>query len=279
MSFKINPSKKISVLIPTRGRPTNVLESIQSLANTSDDPSGIEFLIAVDDDDQKTIDFVESDIVPYCEENDLDFYAYVQPRMGYSRLNEYLNQLAGASNGEWLLVWNDDAFMESQGWDTEVLSHSGQFAIQRLQDNHGHPYAIFPIIPRDWLMMFGTISPHSLTDAWVSQVAYMNDAIIQLKSKCLHDRADLTGNNDDETYAERQPEKLEGDPTNPKDFLYPATHEIRIAWGHKMEWFRKRLGQDNGFLEKVRNGDVAIWSRMNENDPKGFLHTYTLKKD
>ena len=278
MAFSSKATKKISVMFPTRGRPTLALHSMQSMINTADDPSGLEFLISVDDDDQATINYVQSTIVPYFEEKDLDLYVYVQPRLGYSRLNEYLNQLASHSHGEWLIVWNDDASMESQGWDTEVSSHTGQFAVLRFNDNHGHPYAIFPVIPRDWLMMFGTISPHVITDGWVSQVAYMNDAVIQLASKCFHDRHDLTGNNNDATYQERQPEKLEGDMSNPKDFLYPQTAETRVLWGYKMEWLRKRLGQDNGYLDRVRAGEFPIWTRMQENDPKGFLGIFPNPK-
>tara|TARA_R110000822_G_C15200884_1_gene482368 strand:+ start:46 stop:897 length:852 start_codon:yes stop_codon:yes gene_type:complete len=274
MPFDIFAKKKISVLFPTRGRPEMALKSMQSMINTADDPDGIEFLIAIDDDDQATIDYVQSDIVPYFEEHDYDFYAFVQPRLGYHRLNEYLNQLAGESHGEWLIVWNDDARMESQGWDTEILSHSGKFAVQRFDDNHGHPYAIFPVIPRDWIVMFECISPHVITDGWVSQVCYMNDAVIQLKSRCFHDRHDLTGNNNDSTYQERKPEQLEGDPSNPKDFLYLQTAKLRMQWGFKMEWLRRLLGQDTGYLERVRTGEIDIWTKMRENDPKGFLGTW-----
>jgi len=278
MTFQINPSKKISVMFPTRGRPVQALSSMQSMIDTADNPHDIEFMIAIDDDDQKTIDYVESDMIPYFEKADLDLYVFTQPRMGYHRLNEYTNILAQHSKGEWLCVWNDDAIMVSKGWDTEILSHSGQFAVQRFSDNHGHPYAIFPVIPRDWLILFGCVSPHVVTDGWISQVAYICDAMIQLKSECIHDRADLTGNNDDETYAERHPERLEGDMSNPKDFLYPPTAQLRIVWGYKMEWFRKRLGQDNGYLDKARAGEYDVWTRMREHDPKGFLGTWKYEQ-
>ena len=65
MPFDIFAKKKISVLFPTRGRPEMALKSMQSMISTADDPDGIEFLIAIDDDDQVTIDYVQSDIVPY----------------------------------------------------------------------------------------------------------------------------------------------------------------------------------------------------------------------
>jgi len=125
MPFNIEPSTNISVKLATRGRPAMALERMKSCIETADDPSGIEFLVAVDDDDQETIDYVNNTMVPYFEEVDVDFKCFVQPRLGYARLNEYDNQLAGESQGQWLLTWNDDARMESKGWDTEVLSHNG----------------------------------------------------------------------------------------------------------------------------------------------------------
>jgi hypothetical protein len=106
----------------------------------------------------------------------------------------------------------------------------------------------------------------------------MNDAIIQLKSRCFHDRHDLTGNNNDTTYQERKPEQNEGNPENPKDFLYPPTAQLRIQWGYKMQWLRKRLGQDTGYLDQALAGEFDVWTRMRENDPKKFLGTWKINQ-
>jgi len=275
MPFNIEPSTDISVKLATRGRPAMALESMKSCIETADDPSGIEFLVAVDDDDQETIDYVNNTMVPYFEEVDVDFQCFVQPRLGYARLNEYDNQLATESRGRWLLTWNDDARMESKGWDTEILMHNGQFAVLRMQDNHGHPYAIFPIIPRDWVVFFGTCSPFPYIDAWISQVAYPNDAVIQLESRCLHDRHDLTGNNNDTTYKERDLTH-EGNPDRPGDFLHKDTVNLRWQWTIKMNWLRKKLGQDNGFFDSVQEGKANYNDKLLEQDTKGFLTTYKV---
>jgi hypothetical protein len=165
--------------------------------------------------------------------------------------------------------------MESKGWDTEILKHNGQFAVLRMQDNHGHPYAIFPIIPRDWVVFFGTCSPFPYIDAWISQVAYPNDAVIQLKSRCLHDRHDLTGNNNDTTYKERDLTR-EGNPNRPGDFLHKDTVNLRWQWTLKMNWLRKRLGQDNGFFDSVQEGKANYNDKLLEQDTKGFLTTYKV---
>ena len=55
MPFDMNATKKISVLCATRGRPAMIMESMKSMLDTADNPDGIEFLLAIDDDDQLTM--------------------------------------------------------------------------------------------------------------------------------------------------------------------------------------------------------------------------------
>lgn len=266
MSYNPTPSKEISILLPTRERPELSFTSLKSLIDTADNIDEIEFLVAIDDDDQASEEYYEKTIIPWFEENDIDLTVYQVKRWGYGELNQYINFLGVNSSGRWLIFWNDDARMESKGWDTDVISHNGEFKILRFTDNHNdHPYAIFPIVPRDWLTLFETLSPQQQTDAWISQIAYLADAIERLDSKCIHDRADLTGNNDDNVYQTRV--YYEGDPSNPKDINYPKFHMMKQRWAGKLVWIRKLLGQDTGYWDKVQSGEIDPWTRMLENDP------------
>ena len=43
MPFSVEATKKISVLCATRGRPQMIMESMQSMLATADDPDSIEF--------------------------------------------------------------------------------------------------------------------------------------------------------------------------------------------------------------------------------------------
>ena len=265
-------------MLPTRGRPELALKSMQSLIDTADNVSEVEFMLCVDDDDQQTIDYVNDSIVPYFEEKDIDLTAYVMPRFGYGRLNEYVNHMAFNGKGKWLITWNDDARMESSGWDTEIMLHDGEFRLLGFTDNHNqHPYAIFPIIPRDWIVLFGTVSPQQQLDAWTSQVSYLNDAFVRLKTVCTHDRADLTGNNDDEIYQTRV--YHEGDITDPLDLNNPKFHVIKQQWAVKLDWYLKRIGQSTGYLDKWTNGGIDCWTAMNKNDPNKQMHQFKVEKE
>lgn len=277
-SFNPTPEKEISILLPTRERPELSFNSLKTLIDTADNINDIEFLVAIDDDDKVSEDYYRDTVVPWFEEQDIDLTVYQVPRWGYGELNQYINFLGVNSTGRWLIFWNDDAKMISQGWDQEVLEHSGEFGVLRFTDNHNdHPYAIFPIVPRDWLTLFETLSPQQQTDAWISQVAYLADAVVRLKSECVHDRADLTGNNDDVVYQTRV--YHEGNPDNPKDLNHPKFHVLKQHWAGKLAWIRKLLGQDTGHWDRAMAGEVDPWQKMMENDPNNQIAVTKIPKE
>ena len=73
----------------------------------------------------------------------------------------------------------------------------------RVQEQTKHPYSIFPIIPWDWFRCLDHLSLHGQNDAWVSEIAYLLDIMQDVPIKVLHDRADITGNNNDEIFKSR----------------------------------------------------------------------------
>jgi hypothetical protein len=274
----ITPTKGISILLPTRDRAAVSFNSLKTLVETADNVDNVEFLVAIDNDDDASAQYYQDTVVPWFEEQGIDLTVYQVPRWGYGDLNQYINYLGMNSVGSWLIFWNDDAKMISQGWDTEVLGHTGEFSVLRFHDNHNdHPYAIFPIVPRDWLILFETLSPQQQTDAWISQVAYLADAVERLTSRCIHDRADLTGNNDDTVYQTRV--YHEGNPDNPKDINYPSFHVTKQQWAIKLVWIRKLLGQDTGYWDRVSRGEIDPWTRMLENDPNKQIAVTKIPKE
>ena len=217
----------------------------------------------------KTYDKIFSEF----EGKEYDILVMSFDRLGYANLPKYMETLALNSKGAWFIVWNDDALMESQDWDKEIVSYTGQFKLLAFKDNHNkHPYSIFPIVPRDWVVLFGTISPQQAIDAWVSQVAYVVDCFQRIEATVTHDRHDLTGNNNDTTYAER--EFLEGDPTNPKDAFHPDMITLKQQYVEKVVWFLKCIGQDTGRWAKVLRKEVEPFALMHANDPNKHLGTF-----
>lgn len=179
----------VSVLCPSRGRPAALAESVASLIDTATLPEYVEVLVRVDDDDQ-----------PYPRPPRCRFRS--GPRYGYAGLHRYYNELAEMATGTWLLVWNDDARMCSPGWDVRIADLGP--CVASPTTNHGTGAVIFPAVPAEWVRQVGhvSLSPHN--DSWWEYVGrelgvlrYLPDVVVR------HERADLTGGHDDDTFAAR----------------------------------------------------------------------------
>jgi hypothetical protein len=270
---QLHPTKAISILMATRGRPELAFKSLKSMIDLAHNVDEIEFCVAIDSDDIKSMHYFKETVVPWFEEKDHNILVMTFDRLGYANLPKYMETLALNSKGAWFIVWNDDALMESQDWDKEIVSYTGQFKLLAFRDNHNkHPYSIFPIVPRDWVVLFGTISPQQAIDAWVSQVAYVVDCFQRIEATVTHDRHDLTGNNNDTTYAER--EFLEGDATRVGDAFHPDMIALKEMYCQRVAWFLERIGQDTGRWAKVLQKEVEPFALMHANDPNMHLGTF-----
>ncbi len=251
----------ISILLPTRGRTQALFDSLRSLVENASDPSRVEILLGLDDDDQEPREFIQSVIASYLREHHVECRASIFKPLGYENLNTYVNTLASAATGDWLFIWNDDALMDTPGWDDHIESHNGEFKLLAPTDNHrGHPYAIMPIIPADWFRLMDHISLNAQNDAWVSHIAYMLDIFERIPVSIVHDRADITGNNDDETFRNRK--YMEGNPDDPRDFAHADMQQARVRSAFKLAWFLERIGQPSEWWQRVQAGEQNPFEKM-----------------
>lgn len=190
---------RVSILLPTRKRFASLLRSAESLLQTCDSAE-LEFMLAVDDDDLETLDALKSHPLP-------NMQLFVGPRLGYINLHHYVNQLAHRSSGDWLFLWNDDALLETQGWDQIIAEYDDQFVVLNPGTNHAnHPRenCIFPIVPKKWVDILGHFSLSNHNDTYIEYIANQLGIRRDVEIFVKHDRADLTGSNDDEVFAERE---------------------------------------------------------------------------
>lgn len=272
---KQDPDIDVSVLLPARGRPEPLLESLRSLIDTATKPERIEVLIAFDNDDVDTINYCTANILPYLDSKKCKFTVVKFERLGYIRLNEYLNHLTKYSHGSWFFFWNDDAVMTTYAWDTVIRENSKEFALLRAETNHEHPYAIFPILPRKWVEVTGHLSPHQINDAWTSQVAWMLDIVKTVPIYIEHERYDLTGKNNDEVFKNRP--MLEGNPNHPRDFNHESWRFRRIDEAFKLADYIEKT--ENRILQHFRDsmqGKVNVWHKMLALDKKGLIKQWKI---
>ena len=257
---KTEPSESvISVLLPTRGRRDVLKTSIETLVNKANQPSRLEILFGIDEDDEGLSDYIKDELAPFFNKHSIEARASVFKPLGYENLHIYVNTLAGAATGDWLFFWNDDCLMDTQGWDDVIREHDGEFKLLAPKDNHdGHPYAILPIIPKDWFILMGHLSQNAQNDAWLSHIAYMLDIFERIDFSFTHDRADITGNNDDETFQNRK--YMEGNPSDPKDFGHQDMQNARVSSASKIAWY----------LDKINQGDLTWWNAVKEGTQDPF---------
>lgn len=202
----------ISVLLPSRGRPKALTESVGDLLELADKPSTVQVLVAADPDDiaTQTVDLPQQAQVWTAPE-----------RYGYPRLHEYVNRLAEQADGDWLMLWNDDARMLTAGWDTIVSELPPGVLWPRSNDIP--TCNTFPIWPRTWTDHLGHVSLSPHCDSWIQFLGQAIGRHERIDVEILHDRADLTGGHDDQTRAE----SLAGYRT--ADYGSPAMEAARAA--------------------------------------------------
>ena len=237
-----------SVLLATRKRPELAEKSIDSIASRTANQKNLEILLAIDNDDTETKNWLDNHYRAKFEQTypEASLVEVVFPeRLGYSRINEYLNKLCEVSTKEWLFVWNDDAMMETHSWDNILYQLNGFFGLVRAQvSNHNHPFALFPIVPRAWYNLLGYLSPNAQVDRFIYEVGIrvmVQQFLVNIPIYIMHDRFDITGNNNDEVYQERV--YMEGDPKNPKHIDSPEIQAM--VWRDSMK-VTKLLAQSKG---------------------------------
>lgn len=265
----------IAVLLPTRGRTEALSRSVISLINRCVMLDRVQLLFGFDDDDDLGKDHFAEKLRPWLEEKGVHYTAMEFEPLGYGRLNEYVNALGAASSADWMFFWNDDAIMESTGWDREIIAHTGKFKLLAVHTHRDHPYSIFPIVPRAWMDQLGYLSPHSLTDAWTSQVAYKLDIWQRIPVYVTHDRHDLTGNNDDATYKNRV--MFEGDPKNPRDFHHPSWISLRMKETEQLAVYMRSQGLDTAFWDNIKAGKQDPWEKLKQNDVNKQMSQFSIR--
>jgi len=108
-----------SVLIPTRGR-ASLQAAIESFLRTADNPSAVEIVVRIHDDDPDSLAWAAS----------RDRVRHGAPIRvivgdtgdGYGSMHEFVASLCAASRGSWLWPSSDDWRSLTKGWDTKLAA-------------------------------------------------------------------------------------------------------------------------------------------------------------
>ena len=181
----------VSVLLPTRGRSKALYESISSLNTRARKLENVEILLRRDNDDPTILRELPSNVK-----------IYMGRRYGYKNLHKYYNELCGKATGRWLWIWNDDFIVKTQNYD-EILAQKFKFRLLTIKTNHSSRMVVGPLVPLKWYGILGHLSLNLHIDTWLGEIGRKLGIDDHVPISILHDRADLTGNNRDQTFEER----------------------------------------------------------------------------
>lgn len=119
-------------------------------------------------------------------------------RHGYNGQQHYLNAMLPMVAGDWILSWGDDALMATKGWDAIIARHGPAVL---WPTSNGFPYC-FPVFPASWARALGRVTPTPHVDSYWLSVGKGLNRHVEIPVHVWHDRKDLTGGHDDQTYAE-----------------------------------------------------------------------------
>jgi len=168
----------IDVLLPSRGRPELLARSVRSLRTRATAPARVTVWVGADKDDPATVQAA------------IDAHAHcvLFTRQGYERLHVYYQQMAEGSDGQWLLVWNDDAVMLTPGWDEVLAGLPRRVLVADLQSHHS-PMCCFPAVRREAVAAAGKFSsdnPH--VDSFWEVVGQLSGTIAAVPIRVRHDQ-------------------------------------------------------------------------------------------
>jgi len=193
--------KLISVLLPSRKRFELLKKTIDSFIKNTSDLSKIEILVRLDYDDAETISKI-----PELQHDKVDIVVIVGERFGgYKGLHILVNELCAISRGEFNLLFNDDATLESQGWDKIVERYSGKTVVLNPGTRDNADWLnTFPIVSRK---IFETLNHYALqthNDTWIQEISRSIGIEVPANEIYIkHDRYDKTKNNGDEIWDQR----------------------------------------------------------------------------
>lgn len=190
--------KKFSIVFPTRERVELLDKCLRSIAENSYEINDVEALIAVDDDDYITQDYVQRSKWPFVKWN------FVKRSLNFSR--DYYTFLAKQSTGKWIITVNDDCEFVTKNWDylvEKVLNQKPGVVYGWAEDElgewrakgHGN-YCCFPLQGRVGFEALGYIFPADIptwgADIWAKnlydQVGSVAELPITIRHHCHHNK-------------------------------------------------------------------------------------------
>jgi hypothetical protein len=147
-----------SIVLPSAGKPERVLKMLDSFQRTTKHLDKIEFLIAVDEGNTNIFNIVNERYYNF----EISFYERPKTK---DFTNDYYNWLADRSKGKNIMVFNDDAWMRTDGWDVKILRAIDESCLSiycldipdTARIKYKHTFPCFPCVSRRAMCTLGFV--------------------------------------------------------------------------------------------------------------------------
>lgn len=198
-----NSPEKISILLPSRGRPTDFLRMLQSALRTAVHSRQLEIVAYIDDDDPALSDYLMF--------RDHRLHHLVRPR---ALLSQCWNECYLHASGEIVMHAGDDIVFRTPGWDhmvREAFAASEDKILFVHGDDlgpHGQTFGTHGFLHRRWVDEIGYFVPPYFScdwnDVWLNEVAESLGRRVLLPFVTEHMHYTFGKSERDLTHAERE---------------------------------------------------------------------------
>ena len=217
---------KISIICPTRNRPNQLQNMMETATNFSSKQMEIEFCIYIDYDDTSYDKLLKKLNLKY------EIKVLRGPRLWLSGM---FNSLSIISEGDYILWCGDDVSFRTRNWDIKMTKKIDEFdekiGLVHINDgaNYAQVYATIGMVHRNWLNATGNLfTPHMKDngiDFWITYVAEFVNRKIYLEDVLIEHLQFRQGKVDiDNTYLDRY---LDQQTYNPRDLYRKLRSERR----------------------------------------------------
>lgn len=162
-SQKIDGTKDITLVIPTRGRPKNINRLVESLNHTTKTPSKLEVVFRVDDDDDKGLKTVIN--------TRKEFSCIIIVDKRNPMMSNLWDDSFPYTTAARTMMCADDVVFRSQGWD-QAVQDAMPDPMRQLHFCYGNDLnqrrnlATLPIMSRAWIRQVGYFVPRGYSRDW-----------------------------------------------------------------------------------------------------------------
>lgn len=188
---------KISILMPTRGRPKLLRRMWKQCLSLANHPEDVEYIIYIDDDDTETIRMYNK------MKNHVKYGNQIKAIIGEKQemLGQYHNECCKISDADIVCVMGDDCEFLTQGWDDMVLDvfAKSEDKILLVYGDSGHrarKMAVIWFVHKNWVKALGYVNPPYFKcaegDRWTTYLAKEIKRLCYLPEMKIYHRFRLT---------------------------------------------------------------------------------------